>query len=125
MCAQVNSTIFIVTRVASGDNSVHLWRLPKPEEKKDKPKEVEREREPNSTLKPWTPVLEKSEDSPNAGPLSQSPIVDSVLAPNPALNITASSVEQTEDGVSTFGVVTISRSVVELKHKSRKSSALV
>ena len=41
--------------LASGDNSVHVWKIPKPDEKDKKDKPDKQESRPKS----WAPLLDK------------------------------------------------------------------
>ena len=71
-----------------------MWKLPKPNEKN---KEIASE----SNVKPWTPLLEKN----------QSPQEGTIVPPEPD--------PQQQEGTS--GVLMITRSLLEFKHKGRES----
>jgi len=105
----VNSVRFHPTlRLActgSGDNTCHVWKIPKSNEKE---KSVKEEKSENPTNKPWTPLLEKQEKQTSAEKIQPA---NAELPPPPE----EAPIHTSER--SNFAVVTISKAVVELKHK--------
>lgn len=53
-------TYFPLISLASGDNSAHVWRIPKPEEKdkKDKQQLQQQDSTALNKVKSWAPILE-------------------------------------------------------------------
>eukprot|EP01114_Cavostelium_apophysatum_P016716 TRINITY_DN4812_c0_g2_i2.p1 TRINITY_DN4812_c0_g2~~TRINITY_DN4812_c0_g2_i2.p1 ORF type:complete len:425 (-),score=84.99 TRINITY_DN4812_c0_g2_i2:1728-3002(-) len=123
---------------ASGDNSVHVWRIPKPEEKEKKDKEKPKTGfDLNSSLlstQGYTSEKERSISPPFPSTSVPIPITNPASAsasaePTPTTNISqpTPSVEVTDvtapqnanANVSSFGVVTILRpSALDVKHKA-------
>jgi len=108
----VNSIRFHATNrlacTASGDNSVHVWKIPKPNEK-----EKSKEDKTDHSNKPWSPLLDKAEKSNTFQSIGENRL-NNIETPSSSGVLEENSIPTDN---ANFGVVMITRSIFELKHK--------